>query len=157
MKQRVISLFGMRKGLQWIIADEPTKGLDRVVYRQVYESLRNLSEKEGCGMVVITHDLTLAVKLCDELAVMYEGEIVEHGRAEEVLRFPLHPYTKGLLASLPENGMHAMPAKPTEPAARGCLFAVRCPQCKDQCRKSHPELEEVIAGRKVRCLQYDRT
>lgn len=157
MKQRVISLFGMRKGLQWIIADEPTKGLDRVVYRQVYESLRNLSEKEGCGMVVITHDLTLAVKLCDELAVMYEGEIVEHGKAEEVLRFPLHPYTKGLLASLPENGMHAMPAKPTEPAARGCLFAVRCPQCKDQCRKSHPELEEVIAGRKVRCLQYDRT
>lgn len=157
MKQRVISLFGMRKGLRWVIADEPTKGLDRVVYRQVYESLRGLAGNGSCGMVVITHDLTLAAKLCDELAVLYEGEIVEYGTAKELLQSPGHPYTKGLLASLPGNGMHAMPAKPTEPVKRGCLFADRCLQCTERCRNIHPELNVVSDERKVRCLQYDKT
>lgn len=155
MKQRAVSLFGMREQLDWMIADEPTKGLDMVVYQQVFESLQTLSRHGNRGMLVITHDLTLAVKLCDELAVLYEGEIVESGKAKEVLGYPQHPYTRGLLASLPQNGMHAMVAKPLEEVHGGCRFRPRCPLAGEKCTGYHPDLEETTLGRKVRCLRHD--
>ncbi len=154
MKQRVVSLFGMREPLHWIIADEPTKGLDTIVYRQVFQSLQQLAQMKNRSMVVITHDLMLAERLCDDLAVMYEGQVIETGNASEILSNPFHPYTRGLIQSHPQNGMHPIPVK-TAVTNGGCSFWSRCSMRQERCRKINPCLCSISDNRKVRCLQYD--
>lgn len=154
MKQRVVSQFGMRDNISWIVADEPTKGLDTIVFEQVYETLHSLVADGKTSMLVITHDLLLAYKLCDELAVLYEGEIVEQGPAKEVLMHPKHPYTAGLIRSIPHAGMEAMDLKPDKNPA-GCFFASCCPMAGDRCRSGAPELISLENQRKVRCFHYD--
>lgn len=151
MKQRVLSLFGMRDGLRWIIADEPTKGLDASAIRQTSDSLKSLAGKGAGGMLVITHDLKLARTLCDEIAVFYEGELVEKGRTHEIFSEPLHPYTAGLLRAMPENGMYPMPPKGEVPV-NGCLFCKRCSKKTERCGREHPQLYDTDHGRKVRCF-----
>lgn len=154
MKQRIVSLFGMREQLRWIIADEPTKGLDTIVYQQVFQSLKKLAHSENYSMLVITHDLLLASRLCDDLVVLYEGEIVEKGKASEIISHPRHPYTRGLLRAMPQNGMHSMPAKGETPS-EGCPFCGRCSVSTPQCKQIHPLLSTIKENLEVRCLNID--
>ena len=103
-------------------------------------------------MLLITHDLKLAEKLCDNVCVLYGEEIVEQGIAQEVLKKPFHPYTEGLLNSLPSKGMKPIPCFERE-VGQGCIFYSRCEKAMERCRKQKPE-EYNQAGRKVRCFLY---
>lgn len=153
MKQRVLAAIGMAAKPSLLIADEPTKGLDALIRIQVVEVLRHLIKSIEAAMLLITHDLKVAGNLCDELAVMYAGEIIEHGPAEDVLAHPEHPYTKGLLESLPDNGLKPIPGQSPSlinlPA--GCKFYPRCAKAGDLCMEKRPHLLKVN-GRQVRCF-----
>jgi peptide/nickel transport system ATP-binding protein len=153
MKQRILAAIGMAGKPSLIIADEPTKGLDAIIRIQVVEVLHHLTKKTGATMLLITHDLKVAAGLCDEIAVMYAGEIVEHGPAEEVLGHPRHPYTMGLLASSPNNGLKPIrgcsPSLINLPA--GCKFHPRCGKAREICAKKHPPLV-TKNGSQVRCI-----
>jgi peptide/nickel transport system ATP-binding protein len=157
MKQRALAAAGItgRPGL--LIADEPTRGLDAVLRAQVVGVLRQLVRETGAALLLITHDLKVAANLCDEVAVMYAGGILEHGPAEKVLREPLHPYTQGLLASLPENGLHPIPGHSPGlldlPA--GCRFYRRCERAGELCAQRRPPMQ-LFNGSYVRCLFVDQ-
>ena len=113
-----------------------------------------MQKKHNATMLLITHDVAVAESLANDIGVMYAGEIVEYGSKNEVLHAPKHPYTKGLLAALPQNGFHAIkgfsPSTADMPA--GCRFNPRCPECKQDCIDGHPELKMSDAQRHVaRC------
>src|SRR5699024_2384953 len=105
MNQRLVSALGLACQPGWVIADEPTKGLDAILRNQVYTVLRQVYTEHHSSMIVITHDLGLARKLCDDIRVLYMGQIIEQGTAEEVMEHPRHPYTAGLIHALPSRGM----------------------------------------------------
>ncbi|EET62144.1 ABC transporter, ATP-binding protein [Marvinbryantia formatexigens DSM 14469] len=156
MNQRVISALGLMEQPEWVIADEPTKGLDAILRRQVYRVLKEISEQETRGMIVITHDIALAGALCKRLMVLYKGTVLEQGETAQILENPAHPYTQGLIASLPEKGMHpirrADPGKISE--TKGCRFYPRCPYGTEKCRKTLPPEIQLPDGRLVRCNRY---
>lgn len=158
MKQRALAAVSITGRPSLLIADEPTKGLDAVLRAQVVGVLRQLARETGAAMLLITHDLKVAASLCDEIAVMYAGEILEHGSAEQVLEAPVHPYTKGLLSSLPQHGLHPIPGYSPSllelPA--GCKFHERCPLARELCAKQHPPLQ-ATNGAYVRCLFIDQS
>ncbi len=153
MQQRVLCALGISCTPRWVLADEPTKGLDLALREQVYENLLRVKEQGVEGMLIITHDLVLAETLCDGVAVMYSGEIVEWG--QNSLREPLHPYTRAFLESSPGKGMKPLPGSPPAPWDNppGCKFAPRCTQCTARCVAEKPEVY-VRAGKMVRCFLY---
>ena len=153
MQQRVLCAIGVSCSPKWILADEPTKGLDATLCDQVCDTLLGLKKWGVESMLIITHDLALAEKLCDCVAVMYAGEILEIG--ENVLQNPLHPYTKAFLSSLPQNGMHPMAGTPPKPGDyfAGCKFAPRCPQHTEICVEQRPK-PIVADDTMVRCFLY---
>lgn len=155
MQQRAVAAMGTASGAKWILADVPSKGLDMTLRRQMYDTLRLVRDQKVKGMLIITHDLVLAEELCDQVAVMYAGQILEKGPSRKVLKDPAHPYTQGLLDSLPSRGMHPMKGIAPAPHEKlsGCRFAPRCPYVSDRCLQSEPE-EMEVRGRKVRCFQY---
>ena len=135
MNQRVISAMGLMNRPKWVIADEPTKGLDAILRRQVYRVLKEISETDTEGMIVITHDIALAGALCD--------------------RHPAHPYTKGLIASLPGKGMNPIGrAVRKKEGNSGCSFYPRCVHAVDACKNGRIPEAELPDGRKVRCVRY---
>ncbi len=152
MQQRLVAAMGLASRPRWILADEPSKGLDWELRRQMYAALK-LAKKKTSGMIMITHDLVLAQTLCDSVAVMYSGEMIEKGK--NVLKHPRHPYTRGLLDSLPGKNMKVMegcaPSPQNEPF--GCKFALRCPCRQEKCEKERPgctgDKDEM-----VRCFLY---
>lgn len=158
MKQRVLAAISTTGRPSLLIADEPTKGLDAIMRAQVVGVLRELARETGAAILLITHDLKVAKSLCDQIAVMYAGEILECGPAEQVLEEPQHPYTKGLLASLPENGLHPIPGYSPSlldlPA--GCRFHQRCALARGLCAKKHPPLK-ATGDSYVRCLFIDQS
>jgi peptide/nickel transport system ATP-binding protein len=158
MKQRVLAAISISGQPSLLIADEPTKGLDAVNRIQVVDLLRQLSRKTRASLLLITHDLKVAAALCDEIAVMYSGEIVEKGPAEQVLNNPLHPYTQGLVASLPERGLYPIPGH--SPGllddSPGCRFYSRCPIGNEKC-KCQPIINREVDGVHVRCLYIDQS
>jgi peptide/nickel transport system ATP-binding protein len=135
-----------------LIADEPTKGLDRCRVGDVADSL-SLMRSDNRGILLITHDILLARTLADQVLVMYAGEVVESGKALDVLVSPRHPYTRSLLFSLPENGFVPVPGM--SPALSdlppGCRFAPRCSLATGHCTKKHPDLR-IQEGWGIRCL-----
>ena len=153
MNQRAAAAMGTASCPEWMIADEPSKGLDEALRHQLYETLYTVKKRGIKGMLIITHDLQLATGLCDSLAVMYSGEMIEFGK--NVLADPKHPYTRGLLLSLPVNGMHPMKGCAPAPGEQigGCKFASRCPDAEIRCFCERPEGYET-EGRIVRCFQY---
>ncbi|MHB8072831.1 ABC transporter ATP-binding protein [Desulfosporosinus fructosivorans] len=153
MQQRVLCAIGISCSPGWVLADEPTKGLDRDLREQVYETLFSMRLQGVDGMIVITHDLVLAEKLCDCVAVMYSGEILEMG--QDVLKTPLHPYTQAFLDSLPRNGMKPMPGRPPQPGESfaGCKFEPRCRHSTRRCRVEKPASFQR-GSRIVRCFLY---
>lgn len=158
MNQRIISVLGLICRPKWVIADEPTKGLDAILRKQVYNVLKNIIDKDDISMILITHDIILAKKLCDNIIVMYKGEIVEQGKANEVINNPKHPYTKGLINSLPDRGMipinHIIDN--IEGSKTSCNFYSKCENRSKICSIEKPK--DIICGenRVVRCLMYDR-
>jgi len=156
MRQRGLSALALVRRPAWILADEPTKGLDAELRRTVALLLRELVARTGAGLVVISHDIPLARSLCQEVAVMYAGKIMESGPVEQVLHRPLHPYTRGLLAALPDRGLEAMegtgPAMSDPP--RGCVFHPRCPARMAACSVVEPPVAETKEGGTVSCHLY---
>ncbi len=152
MRQRMLVAMGVSTDPKLIIADEPTKGLDATKREQVVE----LFQKVEKTMLIITHDLQFAEKLADRVAVMYCGEIVEISPAKDFFSNPLHPYSQGLLNSLPSRGLNPIPGfQPSllHPPA-GCRFEERCPHFSEKCKQRPPLVR--VGDRSIRCWLYDR-
>jgi oligopeptide/dipeptide ABC transporter ATP-binding protein len=160
MQQRIMIAMGLMANPRVLLADEPTTALDVTVQAQVLEVLRQIKEKENTAIVLISHNLGVINQLCDRVIVMYAGRIVEEGERERLLRHPRHPYTQGLLASIPEvrgsdaPALRPIPGRPPGPdeVAPGCAFAPRCPLATDRCRIEKPVLETLHGGDRVACF-----
>ena len=142
MKQRVLVAMGTSAFPKFIVVDEPTKGLDAVRKREVIKRIGHMQKTHKSTMLLITHDVAVAESLANDIGVMYAGEIVEYGSKDEVLNSPKHPYTRGLINALPQNGFHAI--KGFSPSASdmptGCKFNPRCPECTQECIDGHQKL-----------------
>lgn len=154
MRERVLIAMALACSPRLIIADEPTSGLDAGIKLQILELMRDRLAQDRT-LLLITHDLGTARYLCDRIAVMYAGEIVEAGPLRGVLAMPLHPYTQGLIASHPSAGLHPIPGTSPSPdqLPGGCRFAPRCPAAQDRCRTTHPDLRTTGGSRQVRCIR----
>jgi peptide/nickel transport system ATP-binding protein len=152
MKQRVMIAVGLACNPSLIIADEPTKGLDVTIKSQIIRLLKEVTEEKA--MLLITHDLGVARDLCDRIALMYAGELVEYASADKIFEEPLHPYTRGFLGSLPRNGLVPIPGMSPSliNLPDGCRFHPRCADAKAICRKKHPDMIEIEGGHYVRCF-----
>lgn len=162
MRQRVMIGLGLVLNANLIIADEATTSLDVIVEAKLIDQFRQVRDEYGVTLLVITHNIALVAELCDRIAVMYAGQIAEIGTVEDVFDNPLHPYTKGLLNSVPniqlneKEELYKMPGEPpnlTHPPT-GCRFHPRCPYVMNICPKYDPTLEEVAPGRHVHCWLY---
>lgn len=150
MKQRVLIAMAMALKPKLLIADEPTTALDVTIQAQILSLLSDLCKKEGTALVMITHDLGVVRSVADRVYVMYCGKIMEQGSCSEILDRPLHPYTKGLIASIPALGERMkrfcqIPGNVPNPAAKpnGCYFCNRCSAASDICRERMPALREA--------------
>ena len=154
MQQRVLTAIHIATNPYWLIADEPTKGLDKEVQKDIIEVFNRIKEQGIDSMIIITHDINLVKDFCDELIVMYSGEVIEIG--SNIISEPMHPYTIGFLESLPENGMKPMIGKAPSPTEDiiGCRFYDRCKFVMDRCKVENPDLYHANS-RKVRCFLYD--
>ena len=158
MKQRVVIAIALALEPQLLIADEPTTALDVTIQAQVLQMMADLQRKLGTSTILITHDLGVVSQTCDRVAVMYAGEIVESGSAEDIfLGDTHHPYTTGLFGSLPDLNKETRRLSPIDglmpdPAdlPKGCKFNPRCPHCTDLCRSCEPALVEKD-GHAIRC------
>jgi oligopeptide/dipeptide ABC transporter ATP-binding protein len=158
MQQRVMIAMALASEPKLLIADEPTTALDVTIQAQILDLLRDLKQRLGMAILLITHNLGIVGDMADRVAVMYAGQIVELAPARELLRRPLHPYTRALMASVPKlsGGAARLTAIPgTVPRIGdfppGCRFAPRCPIAKPECSENIPELLEVEPQRWVRC------
>lgn len=157
MKQRIMVAMAMCGRPPFMIADEPTKGLDALIRGQVIDSLRRFIDYTHCAGLIITHDLKFARVICDRIALMYAGEIVEIAPKDELFTKPLHPYLDGLIASMPQNGMKVIEGMPCSliDLPSGCRFHERCRYCTKQCEQIHPSMVKPSVGHEVRCNRYD--
>jgi len=158
MQQRVMIAMALASEPKLLVADEPTTALDVTIQAQILELLHDLKQRLGMAILLITHNLGIVGDMADRVAVMYAGQIVELSPAKELLRRPLHPYTKALMNSVPKLGggadrLSAIPGNVPRIGnfPPGCRFAPRCPIAKPECSEKIPELVEVEAGRWVRC------
>jgi oligopeptide/dipeptide ABC transporter ATP-binding protein len=169
MRQRIVGAIGISCQPRLLIADEPTTSLDLTIQAQYLNLLRELQRAHGLALIFITHNLGIVAKMCDQLAVMYAGRVVESGSVSRIFNAPAHPYTRALLGSIPRMGdskhrLTAIAGQPPDLAAlpRGCSFAPRCPQAVDRCRLEAPPAFGVGEGRIARCwlareVNADRT
>jgi peptide/nickel transport system ATP-binding protein len=155
MAQRAALCVATVQSPRLLIADEPTKSLDAKSASDMVELLRNRRERGTGSMLLITHDISLVEALCDRIAVMYCGSIVEQGDVSAVLSDPLHPYTRGFLNSHPMRGFRPIPGETPSMTSipSGCAFSSRCPHAGEQCLVSTPELK-CYEGRSVRCHRF---
>ena len=158
MKQRVVIAIALACNPDILIADEPTTALDVTIQAQVLDLIRELKNQRQTSVILITHDLGVVAEICDKVAIMYAGEIVEIGTLEQVYRNPIHSYTKGLFNSLPDLHKNVHRLQPIrglmpDPMAlpEGCNFADRCDLCDASCREGEPHVVEVEPGHLVKC------
>jgi peptide/nickel transport system ATP-binding protein len=162
MKQRVVIAIALACNPKLLIADEPTTALDVTIQAQVLELMNELKEKYNTSMIMITHDLGIVAEVCDDVAVMYAGRIVEQGSLEEVYSDTKHPYTEGLFNSLPNiknrqrmlKPIHGLMPDPSN-LPKGCAFAPRCNYATDACKEAVPKLLCVKGTHKVACSRYE--
>jgi peptide/nickel transport system ATP-binding protein len=160
MRQRVMIAMALSCDPRLLIADEPTTALDVTLQAQILDLMRELKAASGAAIILITHDLGVVAEVCDEVAVMYAGEIVERASVDELFAKPQHPYTVGLLGSIPRLGRRAahlatiegMVPNMTKPPS-GCRFAARCPFAGDACLKAPPPLVPLNPGHWSRCIK----
>jgi peptide/nickel transport system ATP-binding protein len=160
MRQRVMIAMALACDPMLLIADEPTTALDVTLQAQILDLMRELKAASGAAIILITHDLGVVAEVCDEVAVMYAGEIVERAAVDELFEQPQHPYTVGLLGSIPRLDRSAshlatiegmVPDMMTPPP--GCRFAPRCPFVGEACVKAPPPLAMVSPGHRSRCIK----
>ena len=167
MRQRVMIAISLACEPDILIADEPTTALDVTIQAQILELMKKLQKELGMGIIMITHDLGVVAETCDDVAVMYCGKIVEQGTADHIFNNPRHPYTKGLLESIPSFDATTGDAKDRLPTIEGmvpslfelpegCSFQDRCSKCISQCRQPQevPALKEVATGHAVSCFNH---
>ncbi|MCP9950038.1 ABC transporter ATP-binding protein [Actinomadura madurae] len=158
MRQRAMIAMAIANDPDLLIADEPTTALDVTVQAQVLDLLRLTRRETGAATVLITHDLGVVAELADRVVVMYAGRVVEHGPVAAIFEAPRHPYTRGLLESLPTldgdaGDLTPIPGSPPAPGEipRGCAFAPRCPLARDRCRVERPDPTPAGTGRASAC------
>jgi oligopeptide/dipeptide ABC transporter ATP-binding protein len=158
MRQRVMIAMGLACKPDLLIADEPTTALDVTIQAQILRLLRKVSEESGMAVLMITHDLAVVSEICSKVAVMYASKIVEVANVDELFSDALHPYTLGLLNSLPTlrgvgTDLEPIPGSVPNPLdfPKGCKFHPRCPRCEQVCLLNEPELREVSEGHYAAC------
>ena len=161
MKQRVVIAIALSCNPQLLIADEPTTALDVTIQAQVLELMKELKRRMNTALIMITHDLGIVAEICDEVAVMYAGRIVEYGTLEDIFRNTRHPYTEGLFNSLPniydrKADLKPIPGLMPDPTnlPKGCAFAPRCEYAVDCCLDTCPDLVHCSDTHSVACLRY---
>jgi len=160
MRQRAMIAMALACEPQLIIADEPTTALDVTVQAQILDLLKDLADRNGSALLLITHDLGVVARYADRVVVMYAGRVVESASATELYARPRHPYTRGLMASVPrldgDTRMRLVPIEGQPPdlasIPSGCAFAPRCRQAIDACRNVPPVLREIDQGHHVACI-----
>ena len=163
MKQRVVIALALACSPRLLLADEPTTALDVTIQAQVLDLIKGLKDKFNTAMILITHDLGVVAQVCDKVAVIYAGRIVESGTLEDVYDNPSHPYTKGLFAALPDldndverlSPIDGLPPDPSE-IRDGCDFKERCPHKCHGCDKYDNEMIEISPGHYVRCWRNNK-
>src|SRR5580765_4984981 len=162
MRQRIVGAIGISCEPRLLIADEPTTSLDLTIQAQYLKLLRDLQQAHGLALIFITHNLGIVAKMCDQLAVMYAGRVVESGPVRQIFNAPAHPYTQALLNSIPRmsdnrNRLAAIDGQPPDLSALppGCSFAARCPSAFDRCREAPPSQLTFGDQRTVRCWLAD--
>lgn len=162
MKQRVLIAMALACNPALLIADEPTTALDVTIQAQVLEVMRDLKSKIQSSMILITHDLGVVSEVCDQVAIMYAGKIIESGSIEQIFKDPRHPYTLGLFHSIPNpkrknqrlEPIAGLMPEPTD-LPGGCSFHPRCPKATDRCSKVVPSNTLVEEGHYVDCILYE--
>ena len=158
MRQRVMIAITLAANPKLLIADEPTTALDVTIQDQIIRLIDRLKDELGMSVIIITHDLGVVNEMCDRVVVMYAGHIVEQAETRELFEHPAHPYTQGLIRSLPrpdaKERLQPIPGAPPNLASEipGCPFADRCPHRSDACRTHLPELREIAPGHLSACL-----
>ena len=162
MRQRVMIAMAIALKPDLLIADEPTTALDVTVQAQIMELLAGLQKETGMSLILITHDLGVVAETADRVAVMYAGRIVETGSVKNVLSNPAHPYTSGLLHSMPQAQRKGQPLQPIfgsppnlAQIPSGCTFHPRCPEALEYCRDDSPNLKKVASGHFAECHLID--
>jgi oligopeptide/dipeptide ABC transporter ATP-binding protein len=162
MRQRVVGAIAMAGGPKLIIADEPTTNLDVTIQAQYLEVLKDIQQKSGVALIFVTHNLGIVAKMCDKMAVMYAGKIVEQGSVRDLFRAAKHPYTKALLGSMPKLGskepLYAIPGQPPNLAQLppGCAFHPRCAHAMPQCAEQEPADRRLAPDWTARCWLLDQ-
>lgn len=164
MRQRVMIAMALAGKPKLIIADEPTTALDVTIQAQILELLRDLQKREGCSIMLITHDLGVIAEMADEVVVMYAGRIIEKGTVQEIFHNPLHPYTIGLQKSKPlvtsdsNEPLYSIPGQVPNPInlPDHCYFRNRCERCIDKCKGKYPEFIKVSDTHYVSCYLYEK-
>lgn len=162
MKQRVVIAIALACSPKLIIADEPTTALDVTIQAQVMDLMKKLKDEFGTSMILITHDLGIVAEICDKVAIMYAGNIVEYASKEKIYTNPSHPYTLGLFHSIPRldsdeewlDEIEGLPPDPTEEML-GCVFAPRCEKCMERCKKEKPGMVCLDEEHYIRCFLFD--
>ena len=162
MRQRVMIAMSMICDPQLLIADEPTTALDVTIQAQILELMKDLNEKTGTAIMMITHDLGVVAQMCRRVIVMYAGKVVEEGTAASIFEGAKHPYTQGLIQSVPDmrvkkDRLYSIPGNVPKPGGRklGCQFAPRCAHAMERCLSETPSLIDCGSGQKVRCWLYE--
>lgn len=161
MKQRIVIAMALSCNPQLIIADEPTTALDVTIQAQVLDLLRDLKDKIDASIMLITHDLGVVASMCDYVVVMYAGRVIEKGTVHEIFKNPKHPYTIGLIKSLPSmnagsDKLYSIPGNVPNPInmPNHCYFKNRCEQCIDICFGDYPNIKDITETHKVSCHLY---
>ena len=163
MKQRVVIAIALACNPKLLLADEPTTALDVTIQAQVLELINQLKVKNNTSMILITHDLGVVAETCDDVAIVYAGQIVEMGSKEQIFLNPSHPYTRGLFASLPdmnsdEEWLHPIEGLMPDPAnlPEGCCFHPRCQYATEACKGERIHLHMIGGGHMCRCCNLDK-
>ena len=161
MRQRVMIAMAMSSYPKLLIADEPTTALDVTIQAQILDLMKKINQEEDTGILLITHDLGVVADICDSVVVMYSGQVVEQGNKREILKDPQHPYSQGLIRSLPklheqDKKLYSIPGTVARPKMNqvGCRFAPRCEFAFERCFKENPDLYDLENGRKSRCFLH---
>lgn len=160
MRQRAMIAMALAGKPELLIADEPTTALDVTIQAQIMDLLKSLNSQLNMGIALITHDLGVVAQVCDRAVVMYLGQVVEEGTVNELFNEPLHPYTEGLIKSIPsldtDRNKELFMIPGTVPAmkdvGKGCRFCKRCSRASEKCFSDMPEIKEISSTRKVRCF-----
>ena len=162
MRQRVVGAIGISCQPMVLIADEPTTSLDVTIQAQYLKLLRDLQQESDLSLIFITHDFGIVAKMCDRVAVMYAGRIVEQGSVRDIFNHPSHPYTEALLASVPRmdedvDRLYSIEGQPPplHNLPPGCSFAARCPYVMDQCREQYPNSVAIAPGHQASCWRLE--